>query len=251
MRPSSSRGNSMLLTIAPTPGGGVSVEDHHARKVVAVADLAGMRPDIAIVVEVQRNFAATSSERDGEVRGDGTCLRRAGGALEGKQGNECRRHGVENVHREWKLQRSDGEDDTDDHADPPGRRLELPEPHEIGVGLLRWRQIRVDGLRRCCSGLTELGCRAHDSFVPLAHEEPGHQRAEGQPADDHDDAEHNWRQAKGWRIHRYLTCQCLMPLIMLCRRRSGAETGVSWGMWSAIALNIRSMVIRARLAPTQ
>ena len=40
-----------------------------------------------------------------------------------------------------------------------------------------------------------------------------------------------------------------MPLIMLDRRRSGAETGVRSGMWSAIALNIKSMVIRARLAP--
>src|SRR4051794_35234975 len=56
---------------------------------------------------------------------------------------------------------------------------------------------------------------------------------------------------RGCRIHRYWTCQCLMPLIMLCRSRSGVETGVSTGMWSAIALNIRSIVILARLAPTQ
>src|SRR3954469_19150179 len=101
-------------------------------------------------------------------------------------------------------------------------------------------------MRRCT-----LRCAARDPLVPLAHEEPGHQRPEGQPADDHDDAEHNRRKAERWRIHRYWTCQCLMPLIMLCRSRSGAETGVSTGMWSAIALNIRSIVIRARLAPTQ
>jgi hypothetical protein len=47
------------------------------------------------------------------------------------------------------------------------------------------------------------------------------------------------------------TCQCLMPLIMLDRSRSGAATGVRSEMWSAFALNIRSTVILARLAPTQ
>ena len=47
------------------------------------------------------------------------------------------------------------------------------------------------------------------------------------------------------------TCQCLMPLIMLDRSRSGAATGVRSEMWSAFALNIRSTVILARLAPPQ
>ena len=42
-----------------------------------------------------------------------------------------------------------------------------------------------------------------------------------------------------------------MPLSHPDRSRSGLASGVRSGMWSAIALKFRSIVIRARLAPMQ
>ena len=47
------------------------------------------------------------------------------------------------------------------------------------------------------------------------------------------------------------TGQCLMPVMNGERSRSGSPVAVRSGMWSAIALNIRSIVMRARLAPMQ
>ena len=50
-------------------------------------------------------------------------------------------------------------------------------------------------------------------------------RAAAQPDDENADAERHRRQSKWPVVHRYSTCQCLMPLMKLDRRRSGCGNG--------------------------